>query len=135
MTRLLMFVFVAFLLGGCGGSGGIKMDQQSINEIQKGVTTRAQVEAKIGAPTGGVGLMPDGRRTARYMYYSAHNDGMSYVPYANFFAGGVVSRRQNLQIIYRNNIVEDYEFSDTSGHSAGGFINPHSAAGPTASQQ
>jgi hypothetical protein len=33
--------------------------------------------------------------------------------------------KQMMQIIYKDDIVQDYEFSDTTEHSSGGMLNQH----------
>jgi hypothetical protein len=126
---MLFFWMMSCFLGGCANMGN-KLDTNIVNTIQKGVTTRVEVEAKLGPPTH-VSLLSDGRRQAWYTYSTRHGDALSYVPYANYFVGGVVSQNQNLQIVYRDNIVQDYEFTDTSEHTTGGFLNQHGKAVPT----
>jgi outer membrane protein assembly factor BamE (lipoprotein component of BamABCDE complex) len=122
---------VICLLNGCATTG-TKLDPDSVHQFQKGVTTRAEVEAKIGMPSS-VTLLPDGSRQVWYMYTKTRGDVLMYVPYVNYFAGGTINRKQNLQIIYRNDIVQDYEFTNTSEHSEGGMLNQHGTAVPTPS--
>ena len=126
----LMFVVIvaafltSFFVSGCGPTMGSKLDSAAVNKIQKGVTTRAQVEAAVGMPTN-TSILPDGRRMAMYFYSESKSDAMTFVPYAGIFAGSSNRRDQNLQVIYKENIVDDYEFSDTSKHVEGGLVNPH----------
>ena len=117
------------LVAGCATYGN-KLEPDAVRQIQRGVTTRAEVEAKLGVPSN-VNLLPDGRRQAMYIHADAHNDWLAYTPYINYVAGGQVSRKQILQIIYKNDIVDDYEYTDTSEHTTGGMLNPHGTEVPT----
>jgi outer membrane protein assembly factor BamE (lipoprotein component of BamABCDE complex) len=119
-------------VNGCATTG-TKLDYGSVKQIQKGKTTRAEVEAKIGVPSS-VTLLPDGSRQAWYMFTKTSGDVLMYVPYVNYFAGGTINRKQNLQIIYKEDIVQDYEFTDTSENTEGGMFNQHGTAVNTPSE-
>jgi len=109
---------------------GNKLDSDAVHRIQKGVTTRAQVEAMLGPP-GMMSLLPDGRRQGMYIFSQTKGDALFYTPYVNYFAGGTINRKQTLQVVYKDDVVQDYEFSDTTEHTSGGLFNAHGQAVPT----
>lgn len=111
---LLAALYVTAALGlGCSSSGK-EMNQSSVSQIQKGVTTRQEVESQLGPPTS-TSLMPDGRRMMTYMHHESKMHGASFIPVVGGFFGGADRRSQVLQIyVKKDGIVEDYEFSDTS---------------------
>lgn len=130
-SSCLLVLLASFcLLIGCATVGS-KLDGSTVKQFQKGVTTKAEVEAKIGVPTGPPSLLPDGRRQVTYMYIERHGDILTYVPFVNYVAGGTIGRNQNLQIIYKDGILQDYELSDTTEHSEGGMLNQHGTPVPT----
>ena len=65
-------IAVAISLVGCatGYTHGNKLDQNTVSQIKKGVTTRAEVIAALAPPTN-VSLMGDGRRMMFYSYSDA----------------------------------------------------------------
>jgi outer membrane protein assembly factor BamE (lipoprotein component of BamABCDE complex) len=119
MRRTFSVLALALCIAGCTSSG-TKLDQSRVSEIQKGVTTRAEVEAKLGPPDY-VAMMPDGRRQLVYNHSETSLSAGSFIPFANTFTSGGNTRRQTLQIlINKDNIVDDYEFSDKTGEFTSG---------------
>lgn len=99
---------------GCMSSGN-KMEQSRVDQIQKGVTTRAEVEANLGAPDS-VAIMPDGGRALMYNYYESKAQARNFIPYVSLFGSGADTRRQTLQVVVGpNNIVQDFEMTDRTG--------------------
>lgn len=128
----LQFVLLLVVAGcvGMGGQYGVKIDQSKVAEIKKGVTTKAEVEALLGAPQM-VSMIGDGRRMMSYSYSdsSVHATATSYIPVVGMFTGGATgnTRTQTLQImISKTGVVDDYEFSDNTKNieSSGGVFNP-----------
>jgi|SRR5581483_8757022 len=124
-------------LSGCASvdsTTGIQLSRDKIDQIKKGVTTRAEVEALLGPPAS-VSMMPDGRRMMMYTYTETKGSANSVemIPVVGLFAGGATQgqmRMQTLQVMLNAaNVVEDYEFSDntnkyaTSGGGALGMTN------------
>lgn len=125
-----MAVLLVLLLlqnAGCMTSSyGQKIEAAQVNSIQKGVTTRPELEAKFGAPIH-TALMPDGRRSLHYTYHESKMKGETLIPF--YPGGGADSRQQTLQVILdANNVVQDYEFSDTTGETK---VNAFGAGGTT----
>ena len=136
MRSLSFFLIASLVLLFCGcASSGTKMDSAKVQQIQKNVTTRAEIEACFGVPNGPPVMLPDGRRQVMYAYSKRHGDVLYNLPYVSLVAGGVVTHDQYLQITYKDNIVEDFEYTDINGHSEGGAFNQHGASTSAGSAQ
>jgi outer membrane protein assembly factor BamE (lipoprotein component of BamABCDE complex) len=101
------------------------IENSKVMQIQKGVTTRPEVEALFGPPAM-VGMGQNGERLAMYSAYQTSStgqaNGASYIPIVGPFVGtakGTATRRQQmLQIQYSSaGVVKDYEFSDTASNT------------------
>lgn len=142
MIGIVFVVLICALLVGCATyTSGTKFDKNMISKIKKGVTTRAEVEAALGSPTY-VAMMGEGRRTMQYTYIetSTSPKATSFIPIAGAFIGGanMNQRTQNLQIMLnKNDVVEDYEFSDKAGATdmRGGVFNTNTTTTPVTPQQ
>jgi hypothetical protein len=136
--RLIVLVLPTSLAIGCMTyTQGTRIDESQVSKIEKGVTTRAEIEAMLG-PAENVVIMGDGRRMMeyRFMERSATASPAMFVPYVNLFAGGTTRRdtHQALQIILgKNGVVEDYEVSDSGSttSSTGGALMPTIKTRPT----
>jgi outer membrane protein assembly factor BamE (lipoprotein component of BamABCDE complex) len=121
----------ALFAGGCASSSyGTKLDNNKVTQIQKGVTTRAQVEQMFGSPVN-ISLMGDGRRTMMYSYTESntHADGTNFIPVYNMFhhsASGTTHNQQLQVILTKADIVEDYVFNDGTNN-----VNYNSGIGQT----
>jgi hypothetical protein len=112
------------------------LDAGKVNGIQKGKTTRAEVEAILGPPAN-TAMAGQGKRLA---YYGAYN--ISSTGHAGLFTAGTGAatvRSQNLQILYSaSGVVEDYEFSDRTDNSntrvGWGGMSVQSTTTPTGSK-
>ena len=102
------------VIGCITSSSGQKMDAAEVNSIRKGVTTRSEVERKFGSPIA-TSMLPDGRRVMNFAFSESTMKGTSFIP---FHGTGADMRRQSLQVIVGpDNVVQDYEFSDTTGET------------------
>ena len=146
-------IMTAMALTGCMSSQseyGQAMDSK-VERIQKGVTTRGEVEAWFGQPLQ-VAMLGGGKRMLYYCYSNSNVDqngvskassAMSSVPLLGMLAGAAIPgagaigmagaaggfaggqsqriRSQNLSVrINADNIVEDYEFADSTMNSESG---------------
>jgi hypothetical protein len=131
----------ALSLSGCMSSQtetGPSLSSSRVDQIQKGVTTRAEVEAWFGQPLQ-VAMLSGGKRMLFYSHSNSSSDdnNVSKVSMLGMLAGAVIPgagaigmagsaggfvggrnesiRSQSLSIrINADNIVEDYEFSDNT---------------------
>jgi hypothetical protein len=135
-------VVVAFSLAGCAAyqSGQEPMSPVEVDSIQKGATTRAQIEAMFGPPIS-IAIVDNGDRLASYRSHQTTTppvNGASFIPLVGPFIAasqdpGTSVRRQTLQVRYSaSGVVQDYEFLDTTTvYASDGTIlrsntNPHS---------
>lgn len=132
-------VLFACLVGGCASSShGTKIDNDKVSRIEKGATTRAEVEQMFGPPTH-TSLMGDGRRMMTYQYMESKQQvkGQSFIPVAGAFMGGTkgTMRTQQLQVVLgKDNVVEDYELNDGTNNmeSTHGFGRATMSSSPAA---
>lgn len=149
ITRVFLALAIvtgAWLVNGCvSTSHGSKLDRDKVAQIKKGVTTRSEVEGLLGPPTS-AHLLGDGRRTLMYTFTEMQSraTAASYVaaipvPFmgspAAWFIGGKKGQLKNqmLQVILsKDEVVEDYEFTDTVSHieSSGGIATSRETVAP-----
>ena len=141
---------MAMLVCGCASStvqSGRQIDPAKVSQIQKGITTKTQIEAMFG-PSTGTTLMGSGRHLVTYISYTdtseAHVSAANFIPIAGGFVpvhGTGTARVQQLQIIYTSkDVVEDYSFSDNTTETttaAGAFtgMSIQSQSAPTRAGQ
>ena len=125
MFRKLVIVTVAtLLLAACAASQTSQqpMSRAQVESIQKGATTRAQIEAMLGPPTN-VAIVDNGDRVASYRTRQTNYppvNAAEFIPLVGaFIAAGnpdnTSVRRQTLQVRYSpSGVVQDYEFLNTT---------------------
>ena len=98
--------FITTVLSACANiqsAHGTKIERSQVDFIQKGVTTRTEVEEKLGKPTT-VTIAGNGGRVAMYSYYEMNVGNVSF---------GLAKMRTiqgSLQVIYsKDNVVMDYK--------------------------
>ncbi|MBV8411123.1 MAG: hypothetical protein JOY64_26080 [Alphaproteobacteria bacterium] len=148
MFRTLMVaVVLTFPLAGCAAyqTGQEPISRAQVESIQKGATTRAQIEAMFGPPIS-IAIVDNGDRLASYRAHQTTVppvNGATFIPLVGPFIAasqdpGTSVRRQTLQVRYSaSGVVQDYEFLDTTTlYSSDGTIlrsntEPAPAAMPT----
>src|SRR6266446_5696640 len=85
---------------------GRPIDSNKVSQIQKGVTTRAEVESLLGQPTT-VAMAGDGKRVLVYTYFKSHT---TVAPFVGAVGGERTSQRLQV-IVNTNNVVQDFELS------------------------
>ena len=107
-------VCVALGSGGCGHYSKLDLYFDDSAKIQKGVTTRGEVEDRFGLPN-----------------RLSTNNGVSLAEYTSWRTelgdpAGQVNIKKILRVTYRNNIVQDFWRSETAKcYPNSGFFNPH----------
>ncbi len=107
-------------------TGTQSLSSDRVAQIKKGVTTRAEVEQLLGPPSS-VSMMGDGRRMMFYMGMQQHINQAGRMAFAVPLGGILIpandsaSRRmEQLQVVLsKADIVEDYEFSDSTTNTQG----------------
>ena len=127
---LLCLLSASVIFSGCmNSSSGTPIDSAKVERIQKGKTTRAEVEALLGKPEMAV-MMGDGKRCLSYVYSATK---MSVVPSPGMLIGigsaRGATRSQTLQVfVGKDGVVEDYELSDTTRDIKGNGLSVQSTA-------
>jgi outer membrane protein assembly factor BamE (lipoprotein component of BamABCDE complex) len=114
-TRLIasLLGLTLFLLAGCA-SAGTKIDQSATAKIQKGMTTKEQVIALLGAPMSDA-LVGDGREMMMWSYAQTQVRGATFIPVIGLFAGGSDTKMTMFQVILnKEKIVDDCLWSNSS---------------------
>ena len=105
---------LVLLLGGCGVSSGVKIDQDKISSLQKGKTTYSEALQRFGKPTRS-SIRSDGTRTVTYKYSGAQMRAESFIPVIGGLIGGMDSEQTSLVLTFnRAGILTDFE-SDQDG--------------------
>ena len=114
IRTILIALAIAFLVSGCASTMQVSqplLDPDKVNRIQRGKTTRAEVEALIGPPAHVAMMGSTGERMAVYSSYNANVVGRGGLFMTGHGAG--TTRHQMLQIQYTaDGIVRDFEFTD-----------------------
>jgi outer membrane protein assembly factor BamE (lipoprotein component of BamABCDE complex) len=119
--KLTIACISALLLAGCATQTGQEpVSQAQVDSIQKGVTTRAQIDAMLGPPIS-VAIADNGDRLASYHTRQTTapavkvSVGPLLGPLLADSEASVRVRRQTLQVRYSaSGVVQDYEFLDTT---------------------
>ncbi len=132
--RQTIAALAALMLAGCAATqtGQEPMTRSQVDSIQKGATTRAQLDAMLGPPIS-VSIVDGGDRLALYRAHQTTTppvNGVSFIPlFGPFIAASqddpTSVRRQTLQVRYNaSGVVLDYEFLDTTTvyHSDGTVV-------------
>jgi outer membrane protein assembly factor BamE (lipoprotein component of BamABCDE complex) len=107
----LVILAVCLALAGCA-SAGVKVDSNAVAKIQKGVTTKAEVLALLGAPMTDT-LAGDGREFMLWSYAHTQMKGATFIPVVGMFAGGSNTKMTTCQVILnKDKVVEDMLLSD-----------------------
>ena len=107
----LVLMVLPLMISGCASTGQ-QMDKSKVDQIKKGVTTRAELEQMFGVPFNSM-ILGDGRRQLIFTFSKTQMKGQSLIPVIGGLVGGQTNRYQMLQVILnKDNIVDDYEFSD-----------------------
>ncbi len=108
-------VLSSLAVSGCATSYGQQISADRVAQIQKGVTTRAEITEWFGQPMQSV-MMPDGGRTLYFVYYRQTAGGF-YGQVARTAVGkGTAQTGTNLSVVIdKDGIVRDFEYSPGSG--------------------
>jgi len=119
----LAMVMATLMMIGCASTGH-KIDQSSVNRIQNGVTTKAEVIGMIGSPEM-ITKKGNGDTVFVYHYTRSSIKPATFIPYVGAFVGGADTQHQMTNVTFGpDGIVKDY--SSTQG---GMEINMNLTAG------
>lgn len=115
MKRFLPLALAALIISasqfGCA-SVGHEMDMAQVQQIQKGVTTRADIERLFGKPMSSTGSS-DGTSMAMWLYSSASSNARNFIPIVNLVSTKIDTKSQTLNVQFdAKNLVTNYSFSE-----------------------
>lgn len=117
LPAILLVLFV-----GCASVGN-KIDMANVSKIQKGVTTRAEMEQMFGKPMN-VSLMPDGTVMAMWFYSKASNNVQNFIPIVNLVQTKVDSQTQTLQAFFDDKgVLKNFATNDSNSSVKAGLVN------------
>lgn len=106
MDRIITVAIIMVVMAGCA-SVGHKLDQEAVNKIKKGETTKREVVELIGSPDQ-VTNMGNGDTFWTYSYARATAKPTSFIPVVGAFAGGANVQSQMLMLTFGpDNIVKN----------------------------
>lgn len=116
LRKAISFLFFAVFLAlqtGCASVGTTNTNY--VQDIHRGVTTRSDVEAKLGMPNT-VSLLGDGRTILIYNYREYRTQTGTLIPFFGFVNFGLNTKDQSLQIMLdQKDVVVDYVYTDIPG--------------------
>jgi outer membrane protein assembly factor BamE (lipoprotein component of BamABCDE complex) len=123
---------IALCLSGCI-SVGRPFEQSSVEKLQKGETTRAQVLALFGSPDQ---VTRDSSGTESFYYYFCKTtpSAATFVPVVGAFAGGGTIQQQSLTVVLAAGIVQDFTSMQSASETGYGATAGGSATVPEVEQ-
>lgn len=110
------------LLAGCASVGN-KIEMANVAQLQKGVTTRADMERLFGKPMS-VSLLPDGRTMAMWFYSKASNNAQNFIPVVNLVQTKIDTHTQTLQAFFTaDGVLENFATNDANSEVKAGLVN------------
>lgn len=113
---------LALCLAGCA-SGGTMVTEQQAAQFQKGVSTRAAVIGKLGAPNSTT-LQNDGGRIDVYAHISSRADAASFIPVVGLAAAGATSDVTTATFTYdQAGVLRSVSTTASNSHVKTGLLN------------
>ncbi len=112
ISPVLVVAVFAALFQGCASSG-TKIDPAAVSQIERGVTTKAQLVAALGNPIS-ASMLGNGRELLVWSYAQTRVKGRTFIPVVGAFAGGADTKMETLQVILDSDkVVEDYLWNNS----------------------
>jgi len=111
---------LSVLLAGCASSGDKRItDDEIVSKIERGKSTKTQVEELIGKPTQ-VDFTDAGFEKWVYAYTKAQVRGTNFIPLAGMFVGGTDIKTNYLTIQFsKEGIVQNIGRGESEGGAGG----------------
>jgi outer membrane protein assembly factor BamE (lipoprotein component of BamABCDE complex) len=108
------------VMAGCSSVGNREIaDDSRIAKIEKGKSTKADVEALVGKPTT-VDFTDGGLEKWLYVYTTSQMRGASFIPVVGIFAGGSDINSDTLTVLFSKEGIVENVGRGKSGGGAGG---------------
>ena len=107
-------ITVLICLGLCGcATCGKPIDKSTVEQMQKGVTTKEEVVKKFGQPDGTY-FDKDNKLIYYYSASKVKSSGWNFVPVVNLMHSEMKMKMQMLVIVFsKEGVVEQYSFTDS----------------------
>jgi outer membrane protein assembly factor BamE (lipoprotein component of BamABCDE complex) len=113
ITLLLTICCIAVLTG-CTFSSGTQVKQSDVSKIQKGVTTKQDLNNLFGAPDSS-SFDSDGKEIEIWSYWKQNNSGTDYIPiYGAINQKSKMTSSELKVTLNKDKIVEDYSLTESS---------------------
>ena len=122
MRKLNLIVLLSVLLAGCA-SVGEPIDAAKVATFERGKTTRAQVEAALGAPMSSTATA-DGQTLCIWIYTKASNRAQNFVPVVNIVQSRVDVHSQTFSATFdAGGVLVTYTTNESNVSGKGGLVN------------
>lgn len=105
-------LFSLLFVAGCQ-STRVKPESYMIDHFEKGITTYGEVLSLMGKPNA-VSANSNGIKVATYQHIDTNVHAATYIPIFGPFLGGASSETKMMIFKFKDNILEDINFSEAS---------------------
>jgi outer membrane protein assembly factor BamE (lipoprotein component of BamABCDE complex) len=109
MKKLFLLILISLLLTGCV-TVGRQVNQVNAEKLQKGITTKADVIKILGQPSS-QSFDQSGKIIFTYIGCQVKNTAWNFIPIVSTFHSEMKNTIQTLTITFKDDIVEEYNFS------------------------
>jgi len=122
ITLVLLIALAGVAVGGCVSAAGQKKitNQDVVNQIVVGKSTKADVKALLGEPAN---ALPYGDNDEMWMYHYTRGErrATSFIPYAGAFIGGADSKMATLTVRFGSDGIVKYVGKGSMTGGGGGI--------------
>lgn len=126
MKKIAFATAVVFFLAGCASSGNKSIANETQIGVQskltKGVTTKEQVRALYGDPTG-VSFTSDGSEQWQYILANVKISGKSFIPFYGLFDNGATTDMKQLVLLFKGDVLTNYTLVNSKTEAKSGLLN------------
>lgn len=120
--RSISILLLCIGLSGCV-SAGTQVTEQQAQQFQKGVTTEAEVVAKLGRPTATT-VKDDGTRVDVYAFTQASPNAIDFVPIVGLLAGGASGKTATVSFSFdKSSVLISYSSTTSNVDVHTGIMN------------
>jgi len=122
MRKFAIIAALSVALTGCV-SAGTKVDTAQLQQFKKGVTTEAEVIARLGEPNTRT-MSSGGLHVIGYSHVAARPDAVDFVPIVGSLAGGAKSETTVVIFTFdETGVLKDYTATTSNTHLKTGIAN------------
>jgi len=128
--KILVATAATVIMSGCASSG-TQVQDTSLTQFQKGITTQADVIKALGPPQVQT-TESDGTRSIAYVYTHAQAKAKSFIPVVGLFAGGATGQSSMTRFHFgKDGKLESYETSSSTTDVDTGIAGGRSSTSET----